>query len=342
MINNLKIKKIFKGKTILITGGTGSFGSTMLKKIISQDCRIKIFSRDELKQDIMRSKIKNKNVDFIIGDVRDKDSVDSAMRGVDIVFHAAALKQVPSCEFFPEQAIATNIIGSNIVFNSAIKNNVSKVVALSTDKSVLPINAMGMSKSLMEKTLLSKARNKKNKTIFSIVRYGNVIYSRGSVIPLFSRQIIDGKDITITNPEMTRFLITLDDAISLVFLALDKGMGGDIFIKKSAASTIDQLAKCIKELFNSDQKIKIIGTRHGEKIYETLATKQELSFCENNKDYYRIKLDSRDLNYDDYFKKGKYQIIEEDYTSHNTKRLSDTELKKILVNIPELQNIFIK
>jgi len=342
LINKTQINKIFKNKTVLITGGTGSFGSSMLNKIISYDCKIKVFSRDELKQDLLRSKLKNNKVDFIIGDVRDKESIERAMRGVDIVFHAAALKQVPSCEFFPDQAIATNVIGSNNVFNAALINNVSKLVALSTDKSVMPINAMGMSKSLMEKILISKARHKRSNTKFSLVRYGNVIFSRGSVIPLFIDQIINKKDITITNPEMTRFLISLEEAISLVFLALDKGKTGDIFIKKSPASTIEQLAKCLKEIFDSKQKIKIIGTRHGEKIYETLATKQELSFCENKKNYYRIKLDSRDLNYDNYFKKGKYKIVKDDYTSHNTSRLTGNQLKKILINIPELKTILKK
>lgn len=342
MINKSEIKKIFNKKTVLITGGTGSFGSTMLDKIKDFNCKIKIFSRDELKQDLLRKKIKNDNVDFIIGDVRDTDSVDQAMKGVDIVFHAAALKQVPSCEFFPNQATSTNVLGSHNVFNSAINYNVSKVVALSTDKAVMPINAMGMTKALMEKTLLSKARNAKHKTIFSIVRYGNVIYSRGSVIPLFVNQIINNKKITITNPNMTRFLISLDDAINLVFVALKKSNNGDIFIKKSPAATISQFAKCLKEIFNSNQSIKNIGIRHGEKIFETLATKNELLSSLSSREYFKITMDNRSLNYDNYFEKGVSKILKDDYTSHNTNRLNDKQLKEILLKIPEIKNILKK
>ncbi len=342
MINKPEIKKIFNKKTVLITGGTGSFGSTMLDKIQGFNCKIKIFSRDELKQDLLRKKIKNDNVDFIIGDVRDTDSVDQAMKGVDIVFHAAALKQVPSCEFFPNQATATNVLGSQNVFNSAIRNNVSKLVALSTDKAVMPINSMGMTKALMEKILLSKARNAKHNTIFSIVRYGNVIYSRGSVLPLFVNQIINNKKITITNPNMTRFLISLDDAINLVFVALKKSNNGDIFIKKSPAATIVQLAKCLKEIFNSNQPIKNIGIRHGEKIFETLATKNELLSSLSSKEYFKIIMDNRSLNYDNYFEKGISKILKDDYTSHNTSRLNDKQLKEILLKIPEINNIINK
>ena len=342
MINKSEIKKILNKKTVLITGGTGSFGTTMLNKIKNFICKIKIFSRDELKQDILRSKIKNNNLDFIIGDVRDKDSINDAMKGVDIVFHAAALKQVPSCEFFPDQATSTNVLGSKNVFNSAIENNVSKLVALSTDKAVMPINSMGMTKALMEKMLLSKARNSKHNTVFSIVRYGNVIYSRGSVLPLFVSQIAKKKNLTITNPDMTRFLISLDDAINLVFVALNKSNNGDIFIKKSPAATISELANCVQEIFNSKQRIKFIGIRHGEKVYETLATKHELLFSENNKEYFKIKIDNRSLNYDNYFERGNSKILKEDYTSHNTNRLSNLQLKKILLEIPEIKNIINK
>ncbi len=342
MINKSEIKKIFNKKTVLITGGTGSFGSTMLNKIKNLNCKIKIFSRDELKQDLLRSKIKKDNVDFIIGDIRDKNSIEQAMKGVDIVFHAAALKQVPSCEFFPDQATSTNILGSQNVFNSAINNQVSKVVALSTDKAVMPINSMGMTKALMEKILLSKARNAKHKTIFSIVRYGNVIYSRGSVLPLFVNQIIQNKKITITNPKMTRFLISLDDAINLVFVALKKSNNGDIFIKKSPAATISQLARCLKEIFRSKQNSKIIGIRHGEKVYETLATTNELLTSENSNEYFKIVIDNRSLNYETYFDKGSSKELKEDYTSHNTNRLDDSQLKKILLKIPEINNIIKK
>ena len=342
MIKNSEIKKIFNKKSVLITGGTGSFGSTMLNRIKNLNCKIKIFSRDELKQDLLRSKIKNNNVDFIIGDVRDRDSINDAMRGVDIVFHAAALKQVPSCEFFPDQATSTNILGSHNVFNSAINNNVSKVVALSTDKAVMPINAMGMTKALMEKTLLSKARNAKHKTTFSIVRYGNVIYSRGSVIPLFVNQIINNKKITITNPNMTRFLISLDDAINLVFVALNKSKNGDIFIKKSPAATISQLANCLQQLFKSKQGTKLIGIRHGEKVYETLATKNELLSSDNAKNYFKIKIDNRSLNYETYFEKGSSKMLSEDYTSHNTNRLNNKQLTKILLKIPEINKLINK
>lgn len=342
MINKPEIKKIFNKKTVLITGGTGSFGSTMLNKIKNLNCKIKIFSRDELKQDLLRSKIKKNNVDFIIGDIRDKNSIEQAMQGVDIVFHAAALKQVPSCEFFPDQATSTNILGSQNVFNSAINNKVSKVVALSTDKAVMPINSMGMTKALMEKILLSKARNAKHKTIFSIVRYGNVIYSRGSVLPLFVNQILNNKKITITDPNMTRFLISLDDAINLVFIALNNSKNGDIFIKKSPAATISQLAKCLKQLFKSKQEIKLIGIRHGEKVFETLATKNELLFSESSKGYFKIKIDNRSLNYSNFFEKGFSKKLSEDYTSHNTNRLDDEELKKILLRIPEINKFINK
>ena len=342
MINQSEIKKLFNNKTVLITGGTGSFGSTMLNKIVNLNCKIKIFSRDELKQDLLRSKIKSKNVDFIIGDVRDKNSISYAMKGVDIVFHAAALKQVPSCEFFPDQAAATNILGSENVFSAAVDNEVSKVVALSTDKAVMPINSMGMSKALMEKILLSKARKASHKTVFSIVRYGNVIYSRGSVLPLFVEQILNKKQITITEPNMTRFLISLDEAINLVFVALKSGNNGDIFIKKSPAATIYQMAECLLEILNSKQKIKIIGVRHGEKVAETLATKNELLFSENSKNYFKIKIDSRSLNYDNYFKKGSSKKLKEDYTSENTERLTDSKLKKVLLDIPEIKKLIKK
>lgn len=332
MLNKSDIQKIFNKKTVLITGGTGSFGSTMLDKIKNLNCKVKIFSRDELKQHLLRTKLKQKNIEFIIGDVRDKKSVDQVMRGVDIVFHAAALKQVPSCEFFPDQAALTNIIGSQNVFDSAIDNKVSKVIALSTDKAVMPINSMGMTKAIMEKIALSKARlNKKSETKISIVRYGNVMMSRGSVIPLFLDQINKEKDITITNEKMTRFLMPLEKAIDLVFLALKKNNNGSIFIHKAKSMNILDLANQLKKILNSNSKIKKIGTRHGEKIHEVLATSEELQTAINYKNYFEIKMQNEDLNYNKFFTIGKNSKSIKDFTSENSTKMNFTEFH-LLIN----------
>ena len=326
-------------KTILITGGTGSFGHEVLKKIITQKYKeVRIFSRDELKQEMMRTELNLPKVKFYIGDVRERSSVDAAMKGVDIVFHAAALKQVPSCEFFPMQAVLTNIYGSNNVIESAIKNKVKKLVCLSTDKCVYPINAMGMTKALMEKILQAQARNLgANDTVLSCVRYGNVIYSRGSVIPLFVKQIKEKKPITITDPNMTRFLLPLKNAIELVLFAFLNAKQGDIFIKKSPACTVDVLAKALKNIFNSKVPVKIIGTRHGEKVYETLATREELRKAQDRGDYFQIKMDNRDLNYNVYFSDGDVKESRvDDYTSHNTQRLNVKEVERLLLSLPEI------
>lgn len=329
-----------KNKTILITGGTGSFGNAFLKKLLKTDFKeIRIFSRDELKQEEMRKKINNPRVKFYIGDVRDKKSVDNVMKGVDMVFHAAALKQVPSCEFFPMQAVLTNIIGSSNVIESAITRKVKKVVCLSTDKSVYPINAMGMTKSLMEKVAQAASRNLNPKeTTICSVRYGNVMCSRGSVIPLFIRQIKANKPITITENSMTRFLLPLSEAIDLVFFALTRGKQGDIFIRKSPAATMVDLAKALKNIFGSKVPVKTIGIRHGEKIHETLATIEELRKSEDLGRYFRVKMDSRTLNYNDYFTKGdKKEIKLKDYTSQNAPRLSVKQIQKLLLTLPEIK-----
>jgi len=329
----------FKGKTILITGGTGSFGNQLLLKIAKRDCKeIRIFSRDELKQELMRKELNYPNVSFYIGDVRDRGSVDNAMIGVDLVFHAAALKQVPSCEFFPMQAVLTNVIGSSNVIESAIMNKVSSIVCLSTDKAVYPINVMGITKSLMEKYARAAARNLDEKeTLISCVRYGNVMYSRGSVIPLFIKQIKQNKPITITDPRMTRFLLRLDDAIDLVLFALENARQGDIFIKKAPACTVIDLVLALQKLFKSNLPIKTIGTRHGEKIYETLATIEELSMSEDMGNYFRYAMDNRNLNYDKYSIEGELrEATLEDYTSQNTSRLSAQEVEKLLLTLPEV------
>jgi len=331
----------FKNKTILITGGTGSFGNAVTKGLISQGCgQIRIFSRDELKQELMRKKFNNSKIKFYIGDVRDRDSVGNAMKGVDIVFHAAALKQVPSCEFFPVQAILTNALGGNNVIESAIKHKVSKIVCLSTDKAVYPINAMGLTKALMEKCAQSAARNLSlNETVVSCVRYGNVMCSRGSVIPLFIRQIKENKPLTITDPNMTRFLLSLEDAINLVLFALANAKQGDLFIRKAPACTIHDLAAALKNIYSSKSPIKNIGIRHGEKVYETLATMQELRKSEDMGDYFKVKIDDRDLNYNKYFTEGsgKMQALN-DYTSHNTRRLNLKEVEKLLLTLPEIRD----
>jgi|SRR5208282_5667639 len=329
----------FKGKTILITGGTGSFGNQLLHNIAKKDCKeIRIFSRDELKQELMRKEFDYPNVRFYIGDVRDRSSVDNAMIGVDLVFHAAALKQVPSCEFFPMQAVLTNVIGGSNVIESAIMNKVNSIVCLSTDKAVYPINVMGMTKSLMEKYARAAARNlDENDTLVSCVRYGNVMYSRGSVIPLFINQIKQNKPITITDPRMTRFLLHLDDAIDLVLFALENARQGDIFIKKAPACTVIDLVSALQRIFKSDLPIKTIGIRHGEKIYETLATMEELSMSEDMGDYFRCAMDNRNLNYDKYSIEGDLrEATLEDYTSHNTYKLNAQEVEALILTLPEV------
>lgn len=317
----------FKNKIILITGGTGSFGTAMIERLINMDVKeIRIISRDELKQDDMRHKYNNNKLIFFIGDVRDYSSIASAFIDVDYVFHAAALKQVPSCEFFPIEAVKTNIIGSNNVIDACINMKVKKVVFLSTDKACYPINAMGMSKSLMEKNVIARSSMHKSETILCCTRYGNVMASRGSVIPLFLEQIKHNLPITITNPNMTRFMMTLDEACDLVFYAFENAKQGDLFIQKSGASTIQELSDALNIIMNKKSKIKIIGTRHGEKLFETLATSEELSKSIDMGNYFRIPKDSRDLNYDKYFIEGVENISDEGYNSHNTNRFTQVEL----------------
>lgn len=325
---------------ILISGGTGSFGEAFLKKAILKNAynEIRIFSRDEKKQDDLRKKINSEKVKFYIGDVRDKESVEKVVKGVDFIFHAAALKQVPSCEFFPIEAVKTNILGTNNVLSAAEKYEVKKLVVLSTDKAAYPINAMGMTKALMEKTMMAAARNlDDNKTVFSGTRYGNVMASRGSVIPLFVDQIKNNKPLTITNPNMTRFMMTLDNAVDLVQFAFENGSNGDLFVQKSPAATIEVLAKALIELYNSKSEIQNIGIRHGEKMYETLVTKEEMIKSEDLGDYYKISADNRDLNYDKYFSKGDNVKLIKEYNSDNTKRLTVEEMKKLLLKLPEIQ-----
>jgi len=328
-----------KNKTILITGGTGSFGHELLKTIVDKDYKeVRIFSRDELKQEHMRIELNNPKIKFYIGDVRDRDSVDAAMKGADLVFHAAALKQVPSCEFFPMQAVMTNILGSHNVVESAIQHKVESVVCLGTDKAVMPVNAMGMTKALMEKVAQAACRGlAETDTRVCSVRYGNVMCSRGSVIPLFIKQIKENKPITITEPGMTRFLLPLPEAIGLVLFAFKNGRQGNLFIKKSPACTVADLAQALKELFKSDVPVKTIGIRHGEKIYETLATVEELRRSEDMGDYFRVSMDDRDLNYNKYFTEGDKKEVElTDYTSHNTQRLNVKEVKAMLMKLPEV------
>lgn len=326
---------MFKNKTLLITGGTGSFGNAVLKRFIDYDLKeIRIFSRDEKKQDDMRKKFNNPKVKFYIGNVRDYRSVNSAINGVDYVFHAAALKQVPTCEFFPMQAVKTNILGAENVLNAAIANKVKKVIVLSTDKAVYPINAMGMSKAMMEKLLVAKSRETNHSTVLCGTRYGNVMASRGSVILLFVEQIKEGKAITITDPSMTRFMMTLDDSVDLVLYAFKHGKPGDIFVQKSPACTIHNLAQAIKELYNADSEIKIIGTRHGEKLFESLVNREEMVKAIDLGKYYRIPADVRDLNYDQYFSEGEDEISKvEEYTSNNTTRLDVEGTKKLLLKL---------
>ena len=331
---------MLNGKSILITGGTGSFGNAVLKKLLDLDLKeIRIFSRDEKKQDDMRKRINESRVKFYIGDVRNINSVLNASRGVDFIFHAAALKQVPSCEFFPLEAVNTNVHGAENVIESAITNNVKKVVVLSTDKAVYPINAMGMSKALMEKVMVARSRNiNDNSTVLCGTRYGNVMSTRGSVIPLFVEQIKNGQPLTITDPNMTRYMMTIDDSIDLVLYAFKHGNQGDIFVQKSPAVTIRDLAQALKELYKADNEIKIIGTRHGEKLYETLASKEELVTAEDMGGFYRIRMDTRDLNYEKYFTEGNEQEVSyEDYHSHNTEQLNVAKVKELLLTLPEVR-----
>ena len=333
---------MFDDKTLLITGGTGSFGNAVLKRFLNTSIKeIRVFSRDEKKQDDMRYHLQNTKVKFYIGDVRDKSSVDIAMSGVDYVFHAAALKQVPSCEFFPLQAVKTNILGTANVLDSAVNFGIKKVIVLSTDKACYPINAMGISKAMMEKVAIAKGRElgfNANTTI-CCTRYGNVMASRGSVIPLFINQIKNKKEITITDPNMTRFMMTLDDAVDLVIFAFLNGKNGDLFIQKAPAASLKTLTAALLDLYKSKSKIKIIGTRHGEKLYESLVTREELARAEDIGNYFRIPCDERDLNYDNYFIEGQKKISKyEDYHSHNTKRLDIKEMKDLLLKLDIIKN----
>ena len=324
---------IFKGKTLLITGGTGSFGNAVLKRFLDTDIEeIRIFSRDEKKQEDMRIKYKNDKIKFYIGDVRDYRSIDDAMDGVDYIFHAAALKQVPSCEFFPLEAVKTNVLGTDNVLEAAINHCVKKVIVLSTDKAAYPINAMGMSKAMMEKVAIAKGRNlKKDQTIICRTRYGNVMASRGSVIPLFLEQIDSGQPLTITNPKMTRFMMTLEDAVDLVLYAFEHGEQGDLFVQKAPAATIDVLAKAIKKIKNSNAPINCIGTRHGEKLYEVLVTKEEMINAIDMGEYFRIPADNRNLNYQKYINEGNADLEHiEEYNSHNTSRLDVDGMVELL------------
>ena len=325
---------MFENKTLLITGGTGSFGNAVLERFMDTDiCQIRIFSRDEKKQDDMRKKYKNDKIKFYIGDVRDIASVKNAMHGVDYVFHAAALKQVPSCEFFPLEAVKTNVLGTENVLTAAIEYGVKKVICLSTDKAAYPINAMGISKAMMEKVFVAKARTvSPEKTVICGTRYGNVMASRGSVIPLFVEQIKMGKDLTVTNPDMTRFLMSLQEAVELVLFAFEHAHAGDILVQKSPASTIGALAQAVREIFHADNEIKIIGTRHGEKLYETLLTREEYLHAEDLGDFFRVPADKRDLNYDKYFSDGDENLsIEKEYNSQNTEILDVEKIKEKLL-----------
>lgn len=336
---------MFKNKTLLLTGGTGSFGNAVLRRFLNTEINeLRIFSRDEKKQDDMRQFYKNSKIKYYLGDVRDKNSVDNAMKGVDYVFHAAALKQVPSCEFFPIEAVNTNVMGCQNVMDSSVQFSVKKVIVLSTDKAVYPINAMGLSKALSEKIMVAKSRNENgNGIVLCGTRYGNVMASRGSVIPLFVDQIKSGKPITITEPEMTRYMMTLEDAVELVLFAFDNGKTGDIFVQKSPAATIGTVAKALLELYNANNDIKIIGIRHGEKIYETLVNREEMAKAEDLGDYYRIPADTRDLNYNKFFSEGESKIMNvEEYTSHNTHRLNIQETKNLLFKLSFIRKDVLK
>ncbi|MBE0664161.1 MAG: polysaccharide biosynthesis protein [Bacteroidales bacterium] len=329
------------GKILAITGGTGSFGNAVLRRFLNTESfsEIRIFSRDEKKQDDMRQFYRNDKIKYYIGDVRDSRSVEYAMQGVDYVFHAAALKQVPSCEFFPMEAVRTNVMGLENAIDAALKNGIKKMISLSTDKAVYPINAMGMTKALAEKVMVAKARQLNgNGTMLCGTRYGNVMASRGSVIPLFVSQIKAGKPITITDPGMTRFMMTLDDAVELVLFAFENGQPGDIFVQKSPASTIADLAQALIELYNANTEIRIIGTRHGEKLYESLVNREEMAKAVNLQDYYRIPADTRDLNYGKYFSEGEERVSQVDeYTSHNTERLDVEGTKQLLLKLPMIR-----
>lgn len=327
---------MFKNKTLMITGGTGSFGSTVVKRFLDSNVsEIRIFSRDEKKQEDMRVSLKSSKLKFYIGDVRNYDSINEAMRGVDYIFHAAALKQVPSCEFYPMEAVRTNVLGTENVLNAAINNNVSRVVILSTDKAVYPINAMGISKAMMEKLVIAKARmHSDGNTVLCATRYGNVMASRGSVIPLFVDLIKSKEDLTVTDPKMTRFLMSLDDSVDLVLHAFKNANQGDIFVQKAPASSIEDLAKALKSIFKSESNIVTIGTRHGEKLYESLLSREEMSKSEDMKNYYRVPMDSRNLNYNKYFIEGEVNVSDYDsYTSHNTQRLNENEVKSLLLKL---------
>jgi UDP-glucose 4-epimerase len=328
---------MFNNKTLLITGGTGSFGNAVLDRFLDTEIKeIRIFSRDEKKQDDMRHRLQNKKVKFYIGDVRDKRSLDGAMLGVDYIFHAAALKQVPSCEFFPVQAVMTNVFGAENVLDSAIQHGVKNVVVLSTDKAAYPINAMGISKAMMEKVAIAKARSLGDhpSTTICCTRYGNVMGSRGSVIPLWVEQIKAGKEITITDPNMTRFMMTLNDAVDLVIYAFKHGKGGDLFVQKAPAATLTVLAEALKSLYKAETPVRSIGTRHGEKLYETLVTREEMAKAEDAGNYFRVPADIRDLNYDKYFIEGKEEIAEiDDYHSNNTRRLDVEGMKELLLKL---------
>ena len=331
---------MFKDKVLMITGGTGSFGNTVLKRFLSTDVReIRIFSRDEKKQEEMRIALNNEKLKFYIGDVREYDSISQAMKGVDYVFHAAALKQVPSCEFYPMEAVRTNVLGTENVMSAAIAGGVKRVVVLSTDKAVYPINAMGISKAMMEKLMVAKARmQNEGETVLCATRYGNVMASRGSVIPLFISQLKEGKPVTVTDPNMTRFLMSLEDSVDLVLYAFRHGKQGDIFVQKAPASTVADLAHALKEIFSMDNPIRVIGTRHGEKLYESLLSREEMARAEDRGGYYRIPADNRDLNYAKFFSDGEKRVAQfDDYTSHNTERLGIEEVKKLLLKLDFIQ-----
>lgn len=332
---------MFKDKVLLITGGTGSFGNAVLKHFLNSDLKeIRIFSRDEKKQEDMRIEYKNDKLNFIIGDTRDFNSINSAMNGVDYVFQAAALKQVPSCEFYPMQAVMTNIIGSENVLEAAVRNKVKKVVVLSTDKAVYPINTMGMTKALMEKLAISKARDPRVQAYNGIIcatRYGNVMCSRGSIIPLFIKQIKEGSPMTITEPNMTRFMMSLDQSVELVLFAFKNAEPGDIFVQKAPAATILTLATALKELFNADNEIIVIGSRHGEKMYESLCGKEEMSKADDFGNFYRVPADMRDLNYTKYVQSDGPRLIDKEYNSDNTKRLNVEEMKELLLKLDYVQ-----
>jgi UDP-N-acetylglucosamine 4,6-dehydratase len=344
MVNDLLVKMemtMFKNKILMITGGTGSFGNAVLRRFLDTEIKeIRIFSRDEKKQEDMRIGLSSKKVKFFIGDVRDYESILPAIEGVDYLFHAAALKQVPSCEFYPLEAVKTNVLGTENVLNAAIDRGVEKLITLSTDKAVYPINSMGISKAMMEKLVVAKSRFvDSDKSTFCCTRYGNVMASRGSVIPLFVKQIKEGNPLTVTDPSMTRFLMSLDDAVNLVLFAYDNGQHGDIFIQKAPSSTIHDLATALIELFDSKSKIKVIGTRHGEKLYEALLTREEMAHAFDLGSYFRIPADNRDLNYNKFFIEGEQELsLFQDYNSHNTRRLNLSEIKEKLLQLDYIQD----